>query len=268
MSVLLEELKDGVLTLTINRPEFHNTLGSEECEALIGALDKSESNPDVRCVVITGAGKVFCAGGDVKLQASDTLIDDTQDPEEAIAGLAKMVRDGVDVFGKFHTLSKPTLAIINGAAAGAGLALATACDLRFCLDTAKMTAAFGNVGLSTDSGLSYFLPRLVGGAKARELCFTSEVITGQQGYEMGLVTKVASAETFAEDARAYAEYLATLPTIAIGHMKQNLNASFTHTLSEILDLESENVARCMATEDHKNAAAAFVRKEKVVFKGR
>lgn len=268
MSELLEELKDGVLTLTINRPEAHNTLDSAVCEALMDSLAESENNPDVRCVVVTGAGKVFCAGGDVKLQASGVLIDETVDPEAAHAALAKMIRDGVNVFGMFHTLSKPTLAVMNGAAAGAGLALALACDLRFCLDTAKLTAAFGNIGLSPDSGLSYFMPRLIGDAKSRELCFTSEVITGQEAHAMGLVTKVANRDTFEAEARAYAEYLASLPTIAVGRTKQNLNASGHASLDEVLDIEADNVARCMATEDHKNAAAAFVRKEKVVFKGR
>lgn len=268
MSELLEELKDGVLTLTLNRPEAYNTLGPSTCEALMAALGECENNPDVRCVVVTGSGRAFCAGGDVNVHASGTLIDENASPEEAHAALVKMIRDGVTIFAKLHKLSKPTLAVINGAAAGAGLALALACDLRFCLDTAKLTTAFGKIGLSTDSGLSYFLPRIVGSAKARELCFTSDVVTGQEAVTFGLVTKIADKEHFAEEARAYAENMANLATVAIGYMKQNLDMSDHASLEDLLDLEAENVARCMATEDQKNASAAFLRKEPVVFKGR
>lgn len=268
MSDLLEELDGGVLTLTINRPQAHNTMDEVICEGLSSALQRAQSNPAVRCVVVTGAGSVFCAGGDVKRQASGTLIDEEADPEQAHAALAKMIRDGVNVFGLLYNLSKPTLAIMQGAAAGAGLALALACDLRFCLDTAKLTTAFTKIGISTDSGLSYFLPRLVGNAKARELCFTADVLTGREALDIGLVTKIASQDNFAEEARAYAEKLAALPTIAIGYVKQNLAASEHASLEQVFDLESENVARCMATQDHKNAAAAFVKKERVVFEGR
>ncbi len=168
----------------------------------------------------------------------------------------------------FHEMAKPTLAIIPGPAAGAGLSLALACDLRFALDTAKITTAFSKIGASGDYGGSYFLPYLVGAAKARELYFTADVITGQQAYEMGLVSKVASADTFEAESRAYAEYLASLPTTAIGYMKKNLNMAQHGALSDVLDLEATHMVRSMMTEDHKLAAQAFVNKELPAFKGR
>ena len=165
-------------------------------------------------------------------------------------------------------MPKPTLAVISGAAAGAGLALALACDLRFCLDTAKLTTAFVKIGLSGDTGGSYFLPRLVGAAKARELYFMADVISGREAYEIGLVSRVASAETFEEESQAFAKHLAGLPTVALGYMKMNLNAAEHLTLSEVFDLEAENIVRSMNTEDHKQAAQAFLKKEPPVFKGR
>ena len=167
-----------------------------------------------------------------------------------------------------HEMPNPTLAVIAGAAAGAGLSLALACDLRFALDTAKITTAFSKIGASGDYGGSYFLPYLVGAAKARELYFTADIISGQQAYEMGLVNKVASADTFEEETKAYALYLAGLPTVAIGFMKKNLNAAQQGSLSDVFDLEALHMPRSMMTEDHKAAAKAFVNKQPPVFEGR
>lgn len=268
MSDLLKSIEDGILTLTINRPKSHNTMTPNLSDGLIEALKENGNNPDVRCVVITGAGNIFCAGGDVGDQASGALKKGETDPKAAHEAMVKMIREGSEVFGILHSLPKPTLAIIPGAAAGAGLGLALACDFRFCLDTAKLTTAFAKIGLSTDSGISYFLPKIVGMAKARELCFSADVVTGRQAYDIGLVSKIASQETFQKDAQAYAKYLASLPTVAIGFMKENLNASEHSSLDQIFDLEANNVVRSMSTQDHKNAAKAFLKKERVTFEGR
>ena len=268
MSALLETLDDGVLTLTINRPEAYNTLGQPESSALCEALSRAWDNAEVRCIVLTGAGGIFSAGGDVKGQASNDIGGDNTDPQAQHAAMVKTIRDGMEMCRLLHEIPKPTLAVIPGAAAGAGLALALACDLRFCLDTAKLTTAFAKVGLSGDSGGTFFLPQLVGTAKARELYFLSDVISGREAYEIGLVTKVAAAETFEEESLAYARRIASMPTVALGYMKENLNAAEHVTLSEAFDLEAENIVRTMATEDHKAAAAAFVKKEPVEFKGR
>ena len=268
MSELLDSLEDGVLTLTINRPHAHNTLNRSLSASLSDALVRAQDNADVRCIVLTGAGGIFSAGGDVNDQASGSIGGDEADPEAAQAAMVNTIRDGMEMSRLLREMPKPTLAVISGAAAGAGLALALACDLRFCLDTAKLTTAFAKVGLSGDSGGTYFLPQLVGTAKARELYFMADVISGQEAYEIGLVSKVASAETFEEESRAYAKHLASLPTIALGYIKMNLNAAEHQTLSEVFDLEAENIVRTMNTEDHKQAAAAFLKKERPVFKGR
>ncbi|MCY4377811.1 MAG: enoyl-CoA hydratase-related protein [Spirochaetaceae bacterium] len=268
MSDLLEDLDNGVLTLTVNRPHAHNTISPSLAESLTDTLRHSADDRDVRCVVLTGAGTIFSAGGDIGDQASGANFDQDASRKAADAALVETIRTGSDPARLLHEVPKPTLAVIGGAAAGAGLALALACDFRFCLDTAKLTTAYAKVGLSGDSGISYFLPRLVGAAKARELCFLADVITGREAHEMGLVTKVAAADTFAEEARAYAEYLASLPTVAVGYMKEALNAAGHRSLGDVLDLEAENVVRAMRTEDHQQAAAAFVKKEPVTFKGR
>lgn len=268
MSELLESIDGSVLTLSINRPHAHNTLCQSLSDGMVDALNRSLNNPDIRCIVLTGVGNIFCAGGDIGDQASGAIFGDHEDPKVAQAALVKKLQNGSTLFKMLHTMPKPTLAVIPGAAAGAGLALALACDLRFCLDTAKLTTAFAKVGVSTDCGLSYFLPRLVGSAKARELCFTSDVLSGQEALKIGLVNKVAGRETFENEARAYAKHLASLATVAVGYMKENLNAAEHLSLQEICDLEAENLLRTMATSDHKKAAAAFIKKETITFEGR
>lgn len=269
MDELLTSFDDGLLTLTINRPAARNTLSVTVSNALLDAISKAAEDPEVRCVALTGAGKFFSAGGDIGEQASGSHFEsDTNDQEEASAAMVKTIRGPMEISRYLNEIPKPTLAIINGAAAGAGLSLALACDMRFCLDTAKLTTAFSKVGLSGDNGGSFFLPQLVGAAKARELYFTADIITGQEAYELGLVTRVASSETFEEESQAYARYLASLPTVAIGHIKENLNAALTKPISDVFDLEAENIVHCMQTEDHQRAAQAFLNKETPTFKGR
>lgn len=268
MSELLQTLDEGLLTLTINRPKAYNTLNSAVSSELCDALNNAATDANVRCVALTGAGGIFSAGGDVGDQASGNIGGDDADPETRRATMVKLIRDGMEMSTLLHEIPKPTVAIITGAAAGAGLAVALACDFRFCLDTAKLTTAFAKLGLSGDSGGTYFLPQLVGTAKARELYFLSDVITGQEAYDIGLVTKVANAETFEEESQAFVRRLAGMPTVALGLMKENLNAAEHVTLSDAFDLEAENIVRSMETEDHKAAAAAFMKKETVEFKGR
>ena len=269
MTELLEELESGVLTLTINRPPV-NTITPSVSVALQEILLRNEDNPDVRCIVLRGAGNVFSAGADVGDLGNDPWVTETgtgPNAEDAAAAKVKSFRDWMEPFRKLHETRKPTLAIMSGAAAGAGLALALACDLRFCLDTAKLTIGFSKVGLSSDSGVSYFLTQLVGPAKAKELLFAADIIAGKEAYELGLVTKIASKDTFEQAARAYAEHIATLPTVALGYIKQNVNASISGTLPNLLDMEAANIVQAMETEDHKNAVAAFIKKEPAKFKG-
>jgi 2-(1,2-epoxy-1,2-dihydrophenyl)acetyl-CoA isomerase len=167
-----------------------------------------------------------------------------------------------------HEMPKPTLAVIPGAAAGAGLSLALACDLRIAADGAKLTTAFSKVGLAGDYGGSYFLSHLVGTAKARELYFSADVITGAEALKLGIVNRIASANELPEAGATWARELASLPTIAVGYMKRNLNVALHATLSEVLDLEATHMVRTMMTADHAAAAKAFVEKRAPEFAGR
>ncbi len=256
---LIETVADGVATLTMNRPEARNALTGAMGSALSEAVRRLGADPSVRVVVLTGAGGAFCAGGDVKGFAADTSRGPSAggggvNVEQRVAGL----RSGMEVVKWLHEMPKPTLAVIPGAAAGAGLSLALACDLRIACDTAKLTTAFSKVGLAGDYGGSYF----------RELYFTADVITGAQALALGIVNKSVPAEDLPQAAADYARYLAGLPTVAIGYMKRNLNVAQHATLSEVLDLEAMNMVRTMMTEDHKAAAMAFVEKRAPSFAGR
>ncbi len=267
---LIETQEDGVATLTMNRPDARNALTGEMQNALSEAIGRLAADPTVRAVVLTGAGAAFCAGGDVKGFAADTSRGGDAKPgagfnmEQRVAGLRK----AMDVVKILYEMPKPTLAVIPGPAAGAGLSLALACDLRIATNTAKLTTAFSKVGLAGDYGGSYFLSHLVGAAKVRELYFTADVITGAEAFALGIVNKAVPAEDLATVAAEYARRLAGLPTIAVGYMKRNLNAAAHATLSEVLDLEAMNMVRTMMTDDHKAASLAFVEKRAPVFAGR
>jgi 2-(1,2-epoxy-1,2-dihydrophenyl)acetyl-CoA isomerase len=266
-SQLIETFEDGVATLTLNRPEARNALTGDMLAALSAAVPRLAADPAVRLVVLTGAGGAFCAGGDVKGFAAATSQPQPQgggfNMEQRIHGL----RSGMEVCRWLHEMPKPTLAVIPGPAAGAGLGLALSCDLRIAADDAKITTAFSKVGLSGDYGGTYFLTHLVGAAKARELYFTADVITGAEALRLGIVNRAVPREDLADAAADWARYLAGLPTTAIGYMKRNLNAAEHATLSEVLDVEAQNMVRTMMTEDHKTASAAFVQKIKPVFQG-
>ncbi|MGH6987414.1 MAG: enoyl-CoA hydratase-related protein [Caulobacteraceae bacterium] len=268
---LLERIEGGIATLTMNRPEARNALSGEMQSGLSEALPRLAADPAVRCVVLTGAGGAFCAGGDVKGFASrsaggggDGGVPSPFNFEGAVHGL----RRGMDVVSVLHDMPKPTLAVMPGAAAGAGLSLALACDLRIAAENAKLTTAFSKVGLSGDYGGSFFLSRLVGQAKARELYFTADVILGAEAARLGIVNAAYPAAELEEAAAAWALRLASLPTLAVGYMKKNLAAAETRSLAEVLDLEAVHMVRTMMTEDHRAASRAFVEKAQPVFAGR
>ena len=263
---LLIEREGAIAKLIMNRPQARNAMTGEMLGALHSAAVELAADPEVRCVVLTGAGSAFCAGGDVKGQAANAEKRGERGRpslEQSVHGL----RQGMELSKVLHEMPKPTLAVIPGPAAGAGLSLALACDMRISLDTAKITTAFSKVGASGDYGGSYFLPRLVGGAKARELYFTADVISGAQAEALGLVNYAFPADQLEQQASAWAERLASLPTIAVGYMKKNLNAADEASLSQVLDMEAEHMVRSMSTEDHANAAKAFVAKQAPVFTG-
>ena len=267
---LIETFADGVATLTMNRPEARNAMSGDMMAAMHEALPRLAADRDVRCVVLTGAGGAFCAGGDVKGFASDAgaSSDDAKPRGFDLEGRAHGLRTGMELSRILHEMPKPTLAAIPGPAAGAGFSLAVACDLRIALDTAKLTTAFSKVGLSGDYGGSFFLPYIVGQAKARELYFTASVTLGQDAFEMGLVSRVANADEYEAAVAEFANELASLPTVAVGYMKKNLNAAYGGSLSDTFDREALHMVRCFMTDDHKGAAVAFVEKRAPEFNGR
>ncbi|MGL6111273.1 MAG: enoyl-CoA hydratase [Rubrivivax sp.] len=262
---LLETVQGGIATLTMNRPEARNAFSRAMMDALSEALPRLALDPAVRLVVITGAGNAFCAGGDVKGFAKNAA------GAPAATSFDTKVTDlraRMEVARWLHEMPKPTLAVIPGAAAGAGLSVALACDLRIAADDAKLTTAFSKIGLSGDFGGSYFLNYLVGAAKAREMYFTGQLVTGAQAQRIGLVNRAVPSAQLAEAARAWAAELAALPTVAVGYMKRNLNIGLRGSLSDVLDAEALHMIRTFETEDHKGAAVAFVEKRAPGFNGR
>jgi 2-(1,2-epoxy-1,2-dihydrophenyl)acetyl-CoA isomerase len=263
-SELLETFHDGIATLTINRPQSRNSMTTEVMQGLSEAMPRLANDPAVRLVVLTGAGGAFCAGGDVKGFVNKEPGSANSLPFEQNVNL---LRASMEVSRWLHEMPKPTLAVISGPAAGAGLSLALACDMRIAADDAKLTTAFSKIGLSGDFGGSYFLNLLVGAAKAREMYFTGEVVLGAQAARIGLVNRSVPKDQLAQAAHAWALELAALPTLAIGYMKRNLNAGLRGSLSEVLDLEAIHMIRTFETEDHKAAAIAFVEKKSPRFQG-
>lgn len=261
---LIESVENGIATLTMNRPEARNALTRGMMLALSEALPRLAADPSVRLVVLSGAGNAFCSGGDVKGFARNAAgAPVTQSFDQKVTDL----RARMDVSRWLHEMPKPTLAVIPGPAAGAGLSLALACDMRIAADDAKLTTAFSKIGLSGDFGGSYFLNHLVGAAKAREMYFTGCIVRGDEAVKFGLVNRSVPAAQLAEAARAWAAELAALPTIAIGYMKRNLNTGLRASLSDVLDAEAIHMIRTFDTSDHKGAAAAFVEKRSPAFTG-
>lgn len=261
-NVLLESRERGVLTLTLNRPERKNTLSAELSARLLEAVSNAASDPEVRAVVITGAGGAFCAGGDVKAMAA------AAGAAESFEQRAQQLRQRMDVSRLLHQMPKPTIAVIRGAAAGAGLSIALACDLRIATPGAKLTTAFAKVGLSGDFGGSYFLTQLVGAAKARELYLCSPILSGDEALAWGLVNRVVADDRIDQEARVLAESLASGPTVTLGYIKKNLNLAESSSLETVFDAEAVHHIRCAGTEDHREAARAFVEKRTPVFQGR
>ncbi len=265
-SDLLASLDESVLTLTMNRPEARNAMSGPMTSALAEQLAKAELDPAVKCIVLTGAGKGFCAGGDVKGMASrgdGTVGDNTID-----AAIHRQRVNQRATSGKLFTMPKPTIAALPGAAAGAGLSLALACDMRIMASTAVLTTAFARVGFSGDYGGTYFLTQLVGSAKARELYYLSDRVSAEEALRLGLVNWVCAPEELAAKTREIAGRLANGPTVAFRYMKENLNRAMAGDIFDCLDLEATHHVHCGQTQDHREAAKAFVEKREPVFKGR
>ncbi len=264
---LLASLQDGVLTLTLNRPKARNAMSREMTGALAEQLADAELNSAVRCLVLTGAGKGFCAGGDVKGMAArgdGTVGDNTID-----AAIHRQRVNQRATAGRLYKMPKPTIAALPGAAAGAGLSLALACDLRIMASNAIMTTAFARVGFSGDYGGTLFLSQLVGTAKARELYYLSARVSAQEALDLGLTNWVVEPEELVAKTKEIAGRLASGPTVAYRYMKENFaRAISSGDVDDCLDLEATHHVHCGQTEDHRNATKAFVEKREPVFQGR
>ena len=260
---LLESVKNGVATLTLNRPDRLNAMSGEMLDAMLEALSRLADDTSVGVVIVTGAGRGFCAGGDVKAMAEGREFGGDTLEEKAQELRAKM-----EVSRWLHEMPKPTIAMVRGAAAGAGLSLALACDLRIASDTTRFATAFARVGYSGDFGGSWFLTQLVGTARARELYYTADILDAPQALALGVVNRVVPDARLEEETQALAGKLARGPRVALRYMKRNMNAAEAGTLKDSLDLEAWHHTRTGYTDDHKEAAKAFVDKREPIFKGR
>ena len=261
---LIFEKSNGVALLTMNRPEARNAMSGEMNQAMQEVLAEVELDKEIRCVVLTGAGKGFCAGGDVKGMASSgdgTVGDNTID-----SAIHKQRVHQRATSGKLFKMPKPTIAALPGAAAGAGLSYALACDLRLMSSSAIMTTAFAKVGFSGDYGGSYFMTQLLGSAKARELYYLSDRITAEEALKLGLTNWVCEPDALMEKTMEIANRLASGPSVAYRYMKENLNRAMHGEVDDCLDLEATHHIHCGQTEDHRNATKAFVEKKSLYLK--
>ncbi len=265
---LLAHIDGHLGVITFNRPERRNALSDPMYAGFDRVLPLMAADADVRVLVVTGAGGAFCAGGDVKgmneSHQGRTAHPEGADVEARVAGLQRLQRQ---VSLALHEFPAPVVAVLPGAAAGAGLSIALAADLRIAAERAVLVTAFANVGASGDFGGSWFLTHLVGSAKAKELYFTSPRLSAREAMGLGIVNAVLGDDGFEEAALDWCRTLANGAPIALRLMKQNLNRALTTDLATALDAEAPNMVETMSTADHREAAAAFVEKRRPVFGG-
>jgi enoyl-CoA hydratase/carnithine racemase len=262
-SELLCEIRDRVGLITLNRPEARNALSDTLTPALRRMIKQCGEDPNVGALLITGAGNAFCAGGDVKGMGGNSTKAEVP-MEERVADLRVKQRT---LTGALVAVRKPTIAALPGPAAGAGLALALACDIRIASESAIMATGYARIGLTGDYGIAWLLTRLAGTSRARELMFLSERIDARRCETLGLVNRVMPDTELRETAFALAKSLAEGPSIALVRMKDNLDHALTSDILESMDQEAENMVRAARTTDHKEAVRAFVDKRKPVFGG-
>jgi 2-(1,2-epoxy-1,2-dihydrophenyl)acetyl-CoA isomerase len=256
--------RDGaVATLKLNRPDAMNAMSGELLNTLVERGEELAADDSVRCVVVTGEGRAFCAGGDLR-----GMVGSPRGSSNDLVSNVDILRRQEEISRLLAEMPKPTIAAVNGAAAGAGLSLALACDLRIASEQARFTTAFAKVGFSGDFGGTWFLQRLIGPAKAKELYFNSDVLSAAQALELGIVSRVVPHDTFRDDVMALARKLASGPTLAFARIKDNFAYGATNPLADALTREAENMTAMGRTEDHRNAALAFLEKRDPEFKGR
>ena len=261
---LRAEIDDGVAVITMNRPERRNAFSQAMVSALGAVLARVETDDAVGCVVLTGAGGAFCAGGDVKSMAAPS---DGGGPS-LDARIHRQRLNQRATSGRLWSMPKPTIAAIPGPAAGAGLSLALACDLRYAVPSAVLTTAFAKVAFAGDYGGTWFLTRLVGSSKAKELYYFSERLSAEDALRLGIVNAIFPPADFEREVMERARRLAQGPSIAYRYMKENLNRAVSGELDDCMDLEVTHHVHTGLTEDHREAAQAFVDKREPRFRGR
>lgn len=257
-------IRNGVATITLNRPEARNALSAELSPALGRAIAQCNADTDVRALLVTGAGTAFCAGGDVKNMGDRrAATDQTHDERFRV-----MQQRHHGICGALYASRKPTIAALPGPAAGAGLALALACDIRIASQSTFLSTGYARIGLSGDYGIAWLLSRAVGPSRARALLLTNERIDAARAAEIGLVHRVVPDDVLRDEAFKLALSLAEGPSIALGYIKDNLDEALEVSYPTAIDREAERMMRTQGTDDHKEAVRAFVDKRKPVFKGR
>lgn len=251
------QLQDGVATISLNRPEVYNALNNELTFELQDVFKTIAKDAAVRVVVLTGEGKAFCSGQDLKAASKDTNRSFMDSLHKRYNPLIRAMRD----------LPKPVIGKINGVAAGAGCSIALACDMIVAAEEATFIEVFINIGLVPDSGSSYFLPRLVGMAKAFELCSMGSRVSAREAQSMGLINKAVPAAELDDAVSEYTRYFAAAPTKSIGLIKKMLNKSATSSLEDMLDYEAYCQEIAGSSQDYKEGVTAFLEKRKPSFKG-
>jgi 2-(1,2-epoxy-1,2-dihydrophenyl)acetyl-CoA isomerase len=266
---LRAEIDDGVAVITMNRPDRRNALSEAMVSALRVVLARVETDDAVGSVVLTGAGGAFCAGGDVKgmaARSADRSGDGAGRSLDAVIHRQRLSQRATS--GRLWSMPKPTIAAIGGPAAGAGLSLALACDLRYAVPGAVLTTAFARVAFAGDYGGTWFLTQLVGSGKAKELYYFSERLSAEDGERLGIINAIFPPADFEREVMARARRLAEGPSIAYRYMKENLNRAVTGELGDCMDLEATHHVHTALTEDHREATRAFVDKREPRFRGR
>lgn len=252
------EKNEAVLTITLNREDVFNAFNDEQSFELQDALKQAAKDPEVRVIVLTGAGKAFCSGQDLKAISSSKNRSLSESLYKRYNPIIKSMRN----------MPKPIICRLNGVAAGAGCSLALACDFVVASENASLIEVFVNVGLVLDSGSSYFLPRLVGSNRAFEMATMASKVTATQALEWGMINRVVPAEQLDEEVNKVAAYYASAPTKAIAMIKKMLNQSHFSTLDQMLEMEAYSQEIAGRSEDYSEGVGAFNEKRKPVFKGR
>ena len=263
---LIGRIEGHVAVLSFNRPEARNALSDDVYAGFGRALPVIANDPNIRVLLVTGEGSAFCSGGDVKgMNQANQARSGASVSMEARIDRLRHIQGQVSL--AFRTLPQPVVAALPGAAAGAGLSIALAADLRIAAERAIIMTAFANVGASGDFGSSWFLPRIVGEAKAKELLFTTPRLSAREAADLHIINKVLPDEDFAEAALNWCHDLAERAPIALRYMKENINRAGDVSLKAALDAEAVGMMRTMSTADHREAAAAFVEKRAPKFSG-